>query len=276
MLSTWSSPAPHLNLSLPKEQWEPCSHPEMPARRDALPGKAPASPRVLEWSVNGLKAGIQSFPNHHELTFGGSQEGSRQSCCTSRARTWHQVPCPSRSQFGDERGQGVGTTLGLSTPSLAAVSSHHVALGPPPWLSGPQPRVTSLLGACVTSQPAGDKGDSGTGQTGAFPSGRWGGGCKQEREVEDSPQKPPGWEKIWSWGANTGSSSCSLPLHCLASPSLRTDRQTPIPPQSSREGKETIQIQLKRKQNPNIPKKIKNKTQPKSSTTRRVHLANIQ
>lgn len=71
MLSTWSSPAPHLNLSLPKEQWEPCSHPEMPAQRDALPGKAPASPGVLEWSVNGLKAGIQSFPNHHKPTFGG-------------------------------------------------------------------------------------------------------------------------------------------------------------------------------------------------------------
>lgn len=29
--------------------------------------------------------------------------------------------------------------------------------------------------------------------------------------MEDSPQKPLGWEKIWSWGADTGSSSCSLP-----------------------------------------------------------------
>lgn len=76
--------------------------------------------------------------------------------------------------------------------------------------------------------------------------------------MEDSPEKPSGWEKIWSWGANTGSSSCSLPLHCLASPSLRTDRQTQIPPQSSREEKETIQIQLKRKQNPNIQKKKHN------------------
>lgn len=34
---------------------------------------------------------------------------------------------------------------------------------------------------------------------------------KQEREMKDSPQKPPGWEKIWSWGADMGSSSCSLP-----------------------------------------------------------------
>lgn len=119
MLSTWSSPAPHLNLSLPKEQWEPCSHPEMPARRDALPGKAPASPRVLEWSVNGLKAGIQSFPNHHELTFGGSQEGSRQSCCTSRAELGTRSLVPAGPSLGTSEGRESGQR---------SVSQH------PPWL----------------------------------------------------------------------------------------------------------------------------------------------
>lgn len=84
--------------------------------------------------------------------------------------------------------------LSLSAPSLAAVSSHCMPWDRSPfWLLGHHPH--GLLRACVASQPTSD-GESGTGWTRAFPWGSREGAYKQEREMEDSPQKPPGWEKI--------------------------------------------------------------------------------
>lgn len=74
--------------------------------------------------------------------------------------------------------------------------------------------------------------------------------------MEDSPQKPPGWEQIWSWGANTGSSSCSLPCGTawLLHPHTRIYRPKFLLGPWGRE-RDSIKIQLKRKQIPNIPKK---------------------
>lgn len=74
--------------------------------------------------------------------------------------------------------------------------------------------------------------------------------------MEDSPQKPPGWEKIRSLGADTGSSSCSLPHGTAWLLHPRTQMYKPKFLLSSwgRE-RDSIKIQLKRKQIPNIPKK---------------------
>lgn len=113
---------------------------------------------------------------------------------------YQQVPAWGRLRARDSA-QSLSTLLGCCQLTLHA-------LGSPFWLLGHHPH--GLLGACVASQPTGD-GESSTRWTEVFPRGSREGARKQEREMEDSPQKPPGWEKIWSWGANMGSSSCSLP-----------------------------------------------------------------
>lgn len=90
--------------------------------------------------------------------------------------------------------------------------------------------------------------------------------------MEDSRQKPPGWEKIWSWGADAGSSSCSLPCGTawLLHPRAQIYRPKFLLSPWGRE-RDSIKIQLKRKQIPNIPK---NRTEKVNDTS--VHLANIQ
>lgn len=106
---------------------------------------------------------------------------------------------------------------------------------------------------------------------------------KQEREVEDSPQKPLGWEEIWSWGANTGSSSWfpapwhfSIPAHRSADPNSSSVH---------REGQEAL-LKYSQKENKSQTYPSPPQIQPKQQTptkqtpqlkswTRSVHLGNI-
>lgn len=192
MLPVCSSPALHLNLSLPKNQQKSRPRPDTPARRDALPGKAPASLWAAKWSVNAPKPRIQGFPQnqgsrvfpgHPEPTFGGRWEGQRNTVAPplDLGPPWHQVPGPRRSQ-GASQPWACGITLSLPTTSLATVCSCHVplnGLGPPEQAGTPiltfQPPATrhQPAGSLCDTPAHGQWEDSGTGWTGVFPSGWW-------------------------------------------------------------------------------------------------------
>lgn len=90
--------------------------------------------------------------------------------------------------------------------------------------------------------------------------------------MKDSPQKPPGWEEIWSWGADMGSSSCSLPRGTawLLRPHPWIYRPRFLRSPWGRE-RGSIKIQLKRKQTSNTPKNTTERLDTAS-----VHLATIQ
>lgn len=156
MLPVCSSPALHLKLSLPKNQQKPCPRPDTSPREGSSrpPGDA-------KWSVGVLMHQKQGF-GVSQLTFGGKKPGREEKDEAAAppldlGPSWCQIPYPRGSPC-----QRTGTEGDPQPPNnLSSCRVPLKGLGPPSWLPDHSPCDIPAMGD--------------TGQTGAFPPGRWAG-----------------------------------------------------------------------------------------------------
>lgn len=151
--------------------------------------------------------GSRVSPSHREPAFGRSQEGRRKREQLYLPWTWVHLGTkslsPGHSSPLPESKLGQGRLRVILNPNN--LPDHCLLLPCPPEQAGTP--ILAFQPPATRHQPAGSLcsipacrqwEDLDIGQTGHWDSREGTLEHKQEREMEDRPQKPPGWEKIWN------------------------------------------------------------------------------